>query len=125
MKKLITRYAFNTANKTVLFSEYSKIYLGNILLITNITDNIIIYNFADATKGGTVSGNTLTLTYNTAAMDGGDTLQIYYDDPAGDTGTFGEMGRVASLVTDRDVLQVMGEVLTEIRGIKEILLTGR
>jgi len=54
--------------------------LDSILLITNVTDNIIIYNFADPTKGGTVSDNVLTLTYDTSSMSNTDKLLIFYDD---------------------------------------------
>jgi hypothetical protein len=82
MKKLISNYSFNAASKTVTFSDYGSISLENVLLVTNVTSNTIIYNFAQASKGGTVSGNVLTLTYNTTSMSNGDKLQIYYDDPA-------------------------------------------
>jgi hypothetical protein len=82
VKKLITNYSFNAASKTVTFSDYGSISLENVLLVTNVTANTIIYNFAQVAKGGTVSGNVLTLTYNTTSMSNGDKLQIYYDDPA-------------------------------------------
>lgn len=80
MKKLITNYTFNAAAQTVTFSEYTSISLEGILLITNLVDNIIIYNFADIGYGGSVSGNILTLAYNTTGMDDTDDLQIFYDD---------------------------------------------
>jgi len=58
-----------------------------LLLITNTTRNIIIYNFADPTQTSTISYNpttnisTITLGYNTAAgMANGDKLMIYVDD---------------------------------------------
>lgn len=81
MKRLITNYTFNAATKTVTFAQYGTIELNRVLLITNTTDNIIIYNFADTTKGGTVATNVLTLEYDTAGMDNADALQIYYDAP--------------------------------------------
>jgi len=80
MKILTTNYVFNAVAKTITFSDYASILLERVLLITNVTDNIIIYNFADATKGGTVATNVLTLTYNTTAMSDTDDLQIFYDD---------------------------------------------
>ena len=82
MKKLIPngQYVFNAAAQTVTFSEYTSISLEGILLITNLVDNIIIYNFADIGYGGSVSGNILTLAYNTTGMDDTDDLQIFYDD---------------------------------------------
>jgi len=85
MKKLITNYTFNPIAKTIVFTDYATIDLSQVLLITNTTDNIIIYNFA--CTGGTVSWNTLTLAYDTSAMDSGDSLQIYYDDAVADSYT--------------------------------------
>lgn len=80
MKKLITNYTFDASAKTIMLSDYTTVTREGILLITNVTDNIIIYNFADATAGGTVSGNVIALTYNTTTMDDSDDLQIFYDD---------------------------------------------
>lgn len=78
MKKLVTSYTFNAADKTITSSDF--VSLDAVLLITNVTDNVIIYNFAGAGKGGTLAGTTLTLDYNTATMDNGDSLQIFVDD---------------------------------------------
>lgn len=80
MKLQLTNYTFNKSSKTVTFTDYTTIRLDSILLITNVTDNIIVYNFADPLLGGTVSNNVLTLTYDTSAMDDTDKLQIFYDD---------------------------------------------
>jgi hypothetical protein len=80
MKKLITNYIFSPSAKQVTFTGYVEVNPDGILLITNTTDGAIIYSFADVLKGGAVSANVLTLTYDTAAMDAGDSLQIWYDD---------------------------------------------
>lgn len=80
MKIQVTNYTFDKTAKTVTFTDYTTIRLDSILLITNVTDNVIIYNFANPLLGGTVSGNVLTLTYNTSSMDNADKLQIFYDD---------------------------------------------
>lgn len=54
--------------------------LNQILLVTNTTQNTIIYNFADATKGAaSYSGGVLTLDASTAGQGAGDALQIYVD----------------------------------------------
>lgn len=82
MKKLISNYTFNPAARTISFTDYTSINLESLLLITNVTDNQIIYNFADPCFGGGVNGNTVTLTYNTTSMSSADALQIYYDDPS-------------------------------------------
>lgn len=79
MKVLINNYVFDPSLKRVTFSDYSSIDLEGVLLITNVSINEIIYNFAEPTKGGTISGNQLTLTYDTTAMSVSDKLQIFYE----------------------------------------------
>ena len=100
-KKLIREYVFTPG---VAGSATIKIpgryTLDKVLLITNVTDNIILYNFADASFAGTTAvfttGNdainfpavaqaydgytTLTLQYNASGMSAGDLLQIYCED---------------------------------------------
>lgn len=84
MKKMIGvevgSYTFNAAAKTVAISGFSAISLEQILLITNVTRNTIIYNFADATKGATLSGTTLTLAFDTTSHSSSDRLQIFLTD---------------------------------------------
>lgn len=87
MKVLIDNYVFDPVLKRVTFSDYPSIELEGVLLITNVTINEIIYNFAEPTKGGTISGNQLTLTYDTTLMSVSDKLQIFYENgqnPASD-----------------------------------------
>jgi hypothetical protein len=82
LKTLVSNYAFNASAKTITFNDFTSISLENILVITNVTDNIIIYNFADPTLGGTVLNNVLTLTYDTTSMSNTDKIQIFYDNPS-------------------------------------------
>lgn len=82
MKTLVSTYTFSPTTKQVTLSGYQTILLEGLLLITNVTTNTIIYNFANPILGGTVSGNVVTLDYNTNTMSATDRLQIYYDDPA-------------------------------------------
>jgi hypothetical protein len=87
MKKLVTDYTFNAANKTITLNGFTSIDLEGLLLVTNVSTNQIIYNFADPALGATVSSNVLTLAYNTTTMSNTDALQIFYDDatsPASD-----------------------------------------
>ena len=86
MKKLLGQdtsgtYTFNPTAKTVTFSGLSQqITLVNILLITNVTANTIIYNFASSTTGAvSFVNNVLTLDYDTTSMSATDQLQIYID----------------------------------------------
>ena len=76
----ILNYTFDKTAKTVTFTDYTTIRLDSIRLITNATDGIIIYNFADSTLKGTVATNVLTLAYDTSAMDNADKLTIVYED---------------------------------------------
>ena len=116
MKIKISNYSFNASAKEITFFDYSNISLDCILIVTNVTDNIIIYNFADPTKGGTVNSNTLTLTYNTSSMSNGDSLLIYYDDP--DSTTEVIEGNVSKAQTVDNSLKILFEdVLSELRNI--------
>lgn len=89
MKQLLSvdtpgSYSFDKTAKTVTFSGLRQsITLANILLITNVTANTIIYNFADSTKGAvSFNNNILTLDYDTSAMANTDVLQIFLDLPS-------------------------------------------
>lgn len=73
-KKLVYEYTFDASAQTITCSEFTN--LQSIALITNVTDNVIIYNFADATKKGTLSNGVLTLQYDTTTMSDTDVLQI-------------------------------------------------
>jgi len=74
-------YTFNPGAKTVTFSGLPRaITLSNILLITNVTRNTIIYNFADTATGAvSFNNNVLTLTYDTASHSASDVLQVFLD----------------------------------------------
>jgi hypothetical protein len=80
MKKLVSNYTFNAAAKQITLSDYTSVDLESLLLITNVANNTIIYNFAGTGKGATISGNVLTLDYDTTSMSNSDELQIFLDD---------------------------------------------
>jgi len=79
MKVLFEDYTFNAAAKQITFNTSEAISLQQLLIITNVTDNLIIYNFADPNYGGTITNNVLTLTYNTSLMSDSDNLQIFLE----------------------------------------------
>jgi hypothetical protein len=79
MKVLVTSYTFDASAKTIQSASFTS--LEAVLLITNVTDNVIIYNFASAAKGGALSGTTITLDYDTTSMDDADDIQILIEDP--------------------------------------------
>lgn len=81
MKKLITGYQFIPQSGLVRLTEYATINQENLLLITNVSSGQIIYNFADSSALGFVTGgNYIKLNYQTSGtMLSGDKLQIFYD----------------------------------------------
>ncbi len=74
-----------------------KVELEDILLISNVTDNVVIYNFAEPAKGGTVQFNegnssaypnavqvnngttVIRFKYNTSAMSSSDSIQVFLE----------------------------------------------
>jgi len=79
MKVLFEDYTFSAALKQVTFNTTSVIGLSQLLIITNVTTNTIIYNFADPNTGGTIANNVLTLDYDTTSMNDSDSLQVFLD----------------------------------------------
>ena len=79
MKILFENYSFDAAAQTVTFNTTDVITLEQLLIITNVTTNKIIYNFADPNAGGSITNNILTLNFDTTSMSSGDKLQIFVD----------------------------------------------
>lgn len=86
-KKLIpSQYIFDAANDTVKIKDNWA--LERFLVITDVSINVIIYNFADSSKGGTATYDattnytTLTLDYDVSAAGAADsdTLQIFVEE---------------------------------------------
>lgn len=76
-------YTFDKVAKTVSITlPFGNVKLEGLLMITDTTNNTIIYQFNDPTKGATLSGNVFTLTFNTntGAFANTDKLQIFYYD---------------------------------------------
>lgn len=80
MKIQQTSYTFNKTAKTITFTGTIPATLDKILAVVNVTAGVIIYNPSDTARGGTYSSPTLTLTYNTSAMNDIDKLLIYLED---------------------------------------------
>jgi hypothetical protein len=72
-------YAFDKVAQTITFTGFIA-SLERLLLITDVTNNVIIYQFNDPAKGGLIVNNVLTLDYNTntVAFNNTDNLQIFY-----------------------------------------------
>lgn len=80
MKRLIENYTFDHTQRTVTFNDYLSIDLEKILIITDVTRGTIIFNFACPGMTGRVTGNVLTLSYDTTPFASTDKLQIYIED---------------------------------------------
>ena len=79
MKVLFQDYTFTPSLKQIRFNTTDTVTLENVLLITNVSTNTIIYNFANPAQGGTITSNVLTLTYDTTGMSSSHKLQIFLD----------------------------------------------
>lgn len=79
MKVLFTDYTFNPISKQIVFNTTDQLSIHNILLVTNVTDNVTIYLFNNNNLGGVISNNILTLNYDTTSMSPTDDLQIFVD----------------------------------------------
>ena len=109
-KKLVYNYTFTPggagAGTLVMKGNWKE---RSIQLITNVTDNIIIYNFAESGSGGTTTYNsssgetTLTFDKDTSSMSASDELQIFvdqeYDEIEFGVGIHGEPGRKREIFT--------------------------
>jgi len=74
-------YTFDPANQKITLTDLAPINLKQILLITNVTDGIIIYNFLESNRGGAITSNVLTLDFDVSAMSASDELQIFAEYP--------------------------------------------
>lgn len=94
-------YTFDKVNKTITFSGFN-CSLDGLLMVTDVTNNTIIYQFNDPAKGGSLINNVLTLDYNTnfSIFSNNDNLQIFYwsEAPQGVT-----LSEIDSLIARRDL----------------------
>lgn len=104
----ITNYTFNAAARTITLPDYAAIDIEGFDIIVNLSTNIVIYNFAGVGKGGTVSGNVLTLDYDTSAMSNSDPLYINYLDAENAPATIEEQ------LTQEDLLYTINEGIQRI-----------
>lgn len=103
-------YTFNKTAKTVTLTGLSyNLTLNQILLITNVTSNVIIYNFTDVAKGATqIVNNVITLTYNTSSMSNTDILQIFVDVYTDEESFAGLLRRMNKLLESQAIVDSSG-----------------
>src|SRR3954467_2721185 len=74
---VIADYDFDKSAGTITFgANYTGIELSEIMYITNLVSNTVIYDPSNSSKGGTLSSLVLTLSYDTSSMNDSDELQI-------------------------------------------------
>jgi hypothetical protein len=87
-RKVLTEggYSFTASSRTIVINKY--IPRENLILITNVTANQVIYNFSDPSlraitytlaSSGANSTTTIVLNYNTTLMSNSDKLSIVVD----------------------------------------------
>jgi len=108
-------YTFDASAKTILFAD--DLDIKHLLVITNITDNQFIYNFACEGYGGTLSGRTVTLEYDTTSMSDDDTLQIIMYTEKTDS----EDSIIKSLVNQEMHLECLNTLIEEQQNTNKIL----
>jgi len=98
-------YTFDPANKQVTVSGV-QLNLEDLLIITNVTTNDVIYLFNDNTKGATITNDVISLAYDTTAMSSTDILQVYVDKPYAVLDANGKdaLGEVADVPTINTLL---------------------
>lgn len=106
MKVLFQDYTFKASSKKIVFNTTDIVDLAQVLIITNVTDNVIIYNFADPAKGGVIVNNELTLTFDTTTMSDTDSLQIFLD-------LYGKPSTDDSVVLLRRLIQLLTPIATQ------------
>jgi hypothetical protein len=84
MKQVITNYSFSTSGLTVTLSDFGSSHpvdLKRLYIITDVTTNKILYNFADNTiSSATISSNNvITLSALQGGESNSDSLQIIYE----------------------------------------------
>lgn len=83
MKILVSNYLFQPqANRLVLldFDAARPVKPEMVLLVTNVTRNIILYNFASPGQGAAFFANELTFVVDCAGMEPTDRIQVFYED---------------------------------------------
>lgn len=124
MKHILKSYTpyFNPTAGTLDFSSYpgpGRFMADNVTGVINQTQNTAIYIPGVTGYGGTWSGSTLTLSYDTSTHITTDNLIVYYDDNAQNLNFAAERG--GNLQTHSDYLAL---ILLELRVQNYILLEG-
>lgn len=113
MKVLFQDYTFDTANNQIIFNTTDTITLEQVLVITNVTENVIIYNFADPNKGGSIHNNELSLVYDVSGMSQYSDLQIFLEIPMNPSTEESVVLLNESVVLLRRLVQLLTPIATQ------------
>ncbi len=107
----LANYSFAPLAKTITITNIGATFSNlNFLVIVNATSNKVLYALGDPTNTLTVTGNVVTLSYDTTSMNSGDVLQIFM--------TFGDntrqelytlLNRALALVSSSATVTVNGQ----------------
>lgn len=98
-KSVIKNYTFDKVAKQITLTDVATVRLDKLALITDVTTNKILYNFADSSVStATVSGSVITLSVLQGGENNTDKLRIDYDADTGDT-AFGDTTEAVKVVT--------------------------
>lgn len=90
-KSIIRNYTFDTVAKTITLTDIATARLDKLMLITDVTTNRILYNFADSTVAtASVATNVITLSALQGGENNTDKLQIIYDVELSDAAAFND-----------------------------------
>ena len=111
MQVQVKNYSFSALNKQITFTDYVTIDIDSVLYIIHVTDHRAIYNPLNKNLKGSVSGNTLTLNYDTSLMSDDDELMIYYDkipDPATEAKQDTQITALGLVATEETLKDIQG-----------------
>lgn len=109
-KRVVKNYTFDASAKTITLTDFDSSFdLSRLDKITNATRNTVIYGKNDAGKGGTNTGNVITLAYDTIAMSNSDILSVEYEGLFGTESKFIERPNVLTGVQSTSETWVLDE----------------
>ena len=119
MKQLVTwAPQFNPTAQTLDFSAIPNFDINKLYAVINVSQNTPIYIPGTATYGATISGNILTLLFNTSSHNTFDTLNIYYETASGyENNTPLEYGGNLQLMQE-----TLNQILVELKVLGYIML---
>lgn len=129
MKSVIKNYTFDTVAKTITLTDITTVRLDKLALITDVTTNKILYNFADPTLAtATVATNVITLSVLQGGEVNGDKLRIDYDVESSDTLAFADATTPVSstslpLPTGASTSAKQDTIIGHVDGIESLLTT--